>query len=109
MNKLQEALDRLDNGNQWTKGSSFKDDRQCLLGAIGNATDSYYLNWASKDAATIAAVSAVADIIRSQFPDRLYGDEVLQLSACRAFNDNAKTTWDDVRSVLEKAAVELDV
>ena len=108
MELLQEALDRLDNGNLWTKGTSFDGERRCLLGAIGNATSADYIFAATKNTATVEAVAAAANVVRSQYPDVLVGhlDNIPDLSVCRIFNDSLDTTWEDVRCVLEKAIVD---
>jgi hypothetical protein len=103
--ELWNALERLEDGNKWTKFTAYHDDARCILGAIGNSMDGDYMTAAKKAEKDVAAVAAV---IRDQFPDRLKGHEVTSVSICRVFNDNLLTTWDDVRTVLEKAAISRD-
>ena len=104
MQKILDALDRLDDGRHWIKGSGYDGQGWCLLGALGNSKSGDYMVCVYDCGEEVAAV---ARVICAQFPERIpsFLTPEYSLSICRSFNDNRATTWDDVRVVLEKASI----
>ena len=96
MNKIWEALDYLGpNGEKWMKGLLKDGDRACLLGAL--------VACGVEQESTTPEYLAIGKAIQEQFPDRYPGEPHLPY-----FNDDDKTTFDDVRVVMQKGAVALD-
>lgn len=109
MTILWDALDRLDEGRKWGKGSGNKDGKRCILGAIGNSDTGDYISCVIHTLGGMDAAEVVADVVRSQFPDRLMPHpDITCISICRQFNDDPDTEWNDVSLVLEKAAIRQD-
>ena len=112
-NPARAALSRLDGGRAWGQGQPYHAGRRCIIGAIVNAQEETGDDMCYTDAETDPLTPMLASIIREQFWDRvstpyfdeLYNDDVHSLYS---FNDNHETTFDDVRVVLEKAAVQVD-
>jgi hypothetical protein len=113
MNPFREALEILDGGRKWTKGAYHSYDydnydydndrpvdRYCLMGAIGS-TNGTKFDHAHQQAWYDDAEYMLCDVIREQFPERIY-------DAVEQFNDHESTTWSEVERVLEKAAVTFD-
>jgi hypothetical protein len=97
-NVLQEAQEVLENDG-WIKGnfSHLQGSRWqfCAAGAIDA------VNYAK----SFEAIRLLSDVICEQFPDRRLGGSINPLSIVTSFNDNLKTTKEDVISVFEKAQV----
>lgn len=108
MNKIWDALDYLDGGKRWIKGNLYDDDGgrgSCLLGAFSRVG----VSWASYDD---IGINAVKDIIRDQYPERCNDSGGVPITSTNFpipnFNDHPDTIFDDVRVVMEKAAIKLD-
>jgi hypothetical protein len=99
VNPYTEALKVLDGGNNWGQGS-FVDYNDCMISAIGAVSRKFYDN----DAILLmdGTCELPERIAEELFPGRGAQD------ALYIFNDHEDTTWDDVRVVFEKAAVEYD-
>ena len=106
------ALDWLDDGRRWTKGSptgSHSDEwikgKACVLGAIAEARGENRLTWTMYDHDS-SVLLTLSEVVDSQFHDRIGVQDGINKIWC--FNDHPRTTYDDVRLVLEKAAIQLD-
>ncbi len=105
-NLARAALERLENGDAWCKAMPITvEGRRCLVGAVSNATLKTMNPYEEANRSPIAPI--VASVIQGQFPERYSGGDDLAHVLYR-FNDSRDTTFDDVRVVLEKAAIQVD-
>ena len=112
-NPFWRGLERLEGGEKWIKSSLVgRDGTHCLLGALANTQSESDWKVFEKDPIISDAVEQVVSIIFDQFPDLLdpddYPTHTERIDAVWEFNDDPNTTFDDVRSVLEKAAIRFD-
>ncbi len=111
-NSARAALERLQEGDAWCKGNIYDQGRRCLIGAIRNAQSAAddWKHYTEVEDDPIAPL--VRNVIESQFPERSAnvspGTANEHSVALFHFNDDPRTTFDDVRVVLEKAAVQVD-
>lgn len=121
MTMLWEALDSLEGGTRWCKGS-LRDSQgnTCFLGAISKVQGR--LNglalgempfFESYPAVTDPDIVAAADVIREVYPDRMLTPAQLtatdemsgDLGVIYNFNDHNDTEFEDVSVVMQKAAI----
>ena len=108
MNAVAKALEAL-RSSGWSKGRYVAPDgSHCMLGALNVALglpDEYVLGTSHP------AHTAIANVVAEQYPDRAcfyrQVDNSWDLSVA-TFNDDPDTTFDDIKLVLEKAAIALD-
>ena len=100
MSILQEMRDRVTRHTQWTKFKlhTEKKTRSCLVGwvrKIENELGNQY------QGDSIKAKDLIMEVIKEQFPERLnrFNQNI------PSFNDHPDTTFEDVRLVIEKAAI----
>ena len=112
MTKLWEALDILDGGRVWRKGTLHHNDRVCTLGALQaanygmDALANANVGYPENDDPDLLELEHV---IKEQFPKRVKGvwhETPVEIVA--EFNDHRDTTYDDVALVLEKASIRRD-
>lgn len=121
---LWEALDSLEEGNRWCKGS-LRDSQgnTCFLGAIskvqGRLTGLALGEmpfFESYPEVTDPDIVAAAAVIREAYPDRILRPEQQtstdkmsgDLGIIYNFNDHNDTEFDDVRVVMQKAAIQCE-
>lgn len=93
-NPLRATLDGW-NKDHWIKDSVRQGQRWCLIGRM------HYVNhdqWP-------ATLGTLVGVILEQYPERVDPCYSIAELAIGDFNDHELTTFDDVRAVLEKAAV----
>lgn len=101
-NIYREVLNLLDGGSKWTKGRLYAlnetDQRVafCMLGALEETYRGERITFSVEEPGWQHCLDLLLKIIRSNYPQftKIYG-----------FNDAWETTFDDVRTVLEKAAL----
>jgi hypothetical protein len=98
-NPYREALKILDNGNHWGQGWG-REEVDCMVSAMGFVSESYYGNASLLTNGTLLLPERIAAEL---FPDRCDKSAALWV-----FNDHKDTTFEDVRVVFERAAVEYD-
>lgn len=98
---LRDALQFLDNGNQWLKGKyGNADGNVCSAGAI-------MLAGSHNGEVTYIALKKLSKVICEQYPGyqnpeyKYLDDSPIQIIGM--FNDMAMTKWDDIRVIFEKA------
>ena len=87
------------NGERWRKlngGHPWRRDEGCALVAVSAVSSSPEWDCASR----------LGRVIWEQYPDRVWDND--DDMAVAHFNDHPDTTFDDVRTVFEKAAVRWD-
>lgn len=110
MTRLWDAIDLLAGGDKWRKGDLWdRNGNHCLLGAIKGVKsergNTYY--GFDKGQRHYADAKAVAKVICELHPD-LYDESDDVATTVYSFNDNLDRTFDEVRTVLEKAAIRRD-
>jgi hypothetical protein len=100
---LAKAEELLADGRRWVQGAYQSDHGYCLVGAVRSAVGpeqtTNILVW---DQETRVRRSLI-DQVRELFPDRVNG-----LMAVQTMNDHPDTTYEDVRTVMEKARIGLE-
>jgi hypothetical protein len=108
----REMLDLLDEGRGWLKGSvsDVSRQRRCMLGAYQRVIELRRGGWGGDWWTPF--VAALEQTVREQYPERVrraglsFWSDISDPAAVSGFNDHEDTTWDDVRVVLEKMAVQ---
>lgn len=108
----REMLDLLDEGRSWLKGSVSDASRQrrCVLGAYQRVIELRRGVWGGDWWTPF--VAALEQTVHEQYPERtrraasLFWANMIDPAAISWFNDHEDTTWDDIRVVLEKMAVQ---
>lgn len=99
MSILQEMRDRVTKRTQWTKYkiATPKQNRFCMVGWVGRIQQEQHVHHAD----AFQAKDLLMEVIREQFPERLkrFSENI------PTFNDHPDTTFEDVRLVIEKAAI----
>lgn len=81
----------------WIKHTFSQGQRRCLVGAADDAGVStpYWI--------TEGFLDRCAEIIREQYPERYHRDPGTRTGyTIASFNDDDRTTYDDIRTVIEK-------
>lgn len=105
MDRLWNALEELSEDWKWGKGSR----ANCALKAMGFTYeyDSGFVGVDFYEARADPEVQVLASVIGEHYPDRV-NEQLFPDSVVWLFNDHADTTVDEVRMVLEKAAIRYD-
>lgn len=97
---LQTMNENLPTHRSWTKGALVSPSgRRCMFGSVVGDNNSAFVQLLSHPVSDL-----LFDVIKEQYPDRISkrrkgltsGDHVMN------FNDHAKTSFDDVKRVIEK-------
>ena len=102
---MSEAFDCFEDGKRWGRVNLYSDrDGYCAMGALDplSAQEGRY-----EVIMKLPAVSALSAVIREQYPDRLWGNNSSLERDIWMFNDDRETTFEDVRTVFHKAALQL--